>query len=609
MGYNQNQMVEKQDKLFNMRHSLAHILAAAVGRLYGKVKYGVGPVIEEGFYYDFDLSDTISTDDLSKIEAEMRKIINANYPFEKLTLSHAEAKKQITGQPYKRELLEQLIRTGTTDVEVNPKSAKPLGQDTKITFYRIGDFIDLCRGGHVGATGEVGAYKLDRVAGAYWRGSEKNPMLQRVYGVAYKTDKEVRAALERRSEAVKRDHKRLGRQFDLFFFDESAPGMPYWLPKGVVLINQMLKFWRRVHREAGYQEISAPIINKQSLYEISGHWQHYRDDMFVARVSKNEAWGLKPMNCPNAMVVYKASSRSYRELPLRLSDADRLHRHEPSGTLNGLLRAQGFIQDDAHIFVAEDQIKEEYRRILELVETFYSVFGLEYRFRLGTRPDKYMGDIKTWDKAETELKEILEVSKKEYFVEEGDGAFYGPKLDILMKDALGRDWQTGTIQLDFQIPRNFKLTYTDKDGKDKTPVTIHRVLYGSIERFLAILLEHTAGAFPIWLAPEQLRIVTLNDDKKISNLANEIESSLSEQGIRVHQDNRNESVSKKIHTAEMEKVPYTIVIGEKELKSGMFIPRVRKDIAVKHPELAVSIDQIAKTIVNESKSHVRYSSL
>jgi threonyl-tRNA synthetase len=556
-------------------------MATAIQELYPKAKFGIGPVVENGFYYDVDLPENLSPEDLEKIEAKMHEVVKADYPFEHSQMKLEQAIKYFgeKGQTYKLDLLNDLKKHGTTVAKEIDQSQLGIENGAKVDevgIYTDGPFTDLCRGPHVESTGQVGAFKLMRVSGAYWRGSEKNPQLQRVYGVGFTTKGELDEYLRLLEEATKRDHKVLGPKLELFFFHETAPGMPYWLPNGVTVYNQLIEFWRQEHRARGYQEILSPLLNKKELYVTSGHFAHYWEDMFTTKTGEGEQYGLKAMNCPNAMVVFGSKTRSYRDLPLRLSDTDTLHRNERSGTLNGLLRVREFRQDDAHIFVTEDQIKAEFQRVFEIVERFYSVFGMEYSFRLGTRPEKFMGDPKIWDKAESELKEILAESGREYFVLEGDGAFYGPKIDILMKDVLGRPWQMGTIQLDFQQPLNFELKYTDSDGKEKMPVAIHRVVYGSMERFIGILIEHLAGNFPLWLAPEQVRLAPVNDTKAITEYAEKLRMDMEGAGLRVGVDSSAESVGKKIRAAGMAKVPYTVVVGEKEVMSGQVSPRLRQ---------------------------------
>jgi len=592
-------------------------MANAIQHLWPEAKFGVGPVVKDGFYYDVDLGKTkLSDEDFDRIETEMKQIIKADQPFEKSEkpVDEAITWAKVHKQPYKEELLNDLKRAGTTvakDLDADELGTITEGDSKvdKVSFYTNGDFTDLCRGPHVESTGKVGAFKLQRVSGAYWRGKETNPQMQRVYGIAFADPKELRKHLEMLEEAKKRDHRKLGQELDLFFFHETAPGMPYWLPNGTTVYNELINFWRQEHNARDYHEIVSPLLNKKDLYVTSGHFDHYWEDMFSSETHEGELYGLKAMNCPNAMVVFKSRAHSYRDLPLRYSDTDTLHRNELSGTLNGLLRVREFRQDDAHIFVSKDQIKEEYARIFEIVELFYSLFGLEYSFRLATRPEKFMGDRKTWDEAEASLKEILEASGKNYVIEEGDGAFYGPKIDIYMNDCLERSWQMGTIQLDFQQPINFGLKYTDNDGSEKTPVAIHRVIYGSMERFIGILIEHTAGKFPVWLAPEQIRIATLNQEEATTEFAAKLLADARELGLRVSIDNASESVGKKIRNAEMMKVPYTIVIGGKEIESGKVTPRIRKDMEVGTSAEAVSLDEFLKTVANEAKGRVTKTSL
>ncbi|HOB89741.1 MAG TPA: threonine--tRNA ligase, partial [Candidatus Colwellbacteria bacterium] len=464
-----------------IRHSISHIVALATLERFPKAKLGIGPTIENGFYYDFGIKE-ISEDNLKAIEGRVRELLKQGLKFKKEIVTPTEARKIFKDQPFKLELVDELR-----------KAKKPL------SVYKTYDkslknplFIDLCAGPHVKSTAEIDpeAFKLTSIAGAYWRGNEKNPMLQRIYGLAFSNKKELDDYLRLLEEAEKRDHKKLGKELGIFFIDETAPGMPYWLPKGTIMVNELLKFWREEHKKRGYLETITPLLNKKQLYETSGHWDHYRENMFISDMGEDGVYCLKPMNCPNAMTIFKQETHSYRELPLRLSDCDTLHRHEKSGELNGLFRVQKFAQDDAHIFVTEEQISDEFKRILEIANLFYSIFDIKFKIRLGTKPDDYMGDDKTWARAEKELEAILKKNKFDYFIGQGEGAFYGPKLDILMQDSLGRQWQTGTIQLDFQLPRKFDLKYTDKDGKEKTPAVIHRVIYGSLERFMGILIEH-----------------------------------------------------------------------------------------------------------------------
>lgn len=566
--------------LEKMRHSAAHVLAMAVLEMFPNAQLGIGPIIKNGFYYDFKLPRPLEHNDLQDIEKRMIAIIKKDLPFEKITKSRDEAISFLkkSNQPYKIELVEDL-------------------HDEEISFYKNKDvFTDLCRGPHIASTGQIKAFQLLHLAGAYWRGSEKNDMLQRIYGTAFDSREELEKHLKQIEEIKKRDHKKLGKKLELFLFHKTAPGMPYWLPKGVILYNELLTFWREEHAKRGYLEIMSPILNKKDLYITSGHFEHYWDDMFNLQTPEGEEYSLKAMNCPNAMIIYQSKTRSYRDLPLRLSDTDSLHRNERSGTLNGLLRVRQFRQDDAHCFVTKDQIKQEYQNIFEIVERFYSIFHLSYSFRLGTRPEKFMGDIKTWDYAENELEDILKSSGKKFTIQKGDGAFYGPKVDILMKDSLDRDWQMGTIQLDFHQPHNFGLKYSDADGKEKQPIAIHRVIYGSLERFIAILIEHYGGAFPTWLSPVQVSILPVSD--KHIPFAEQISRTFEKQNIRVTIDRDTESVGKKIRNAELQKYPYMLVVGDKEKESGMLTVRSfgKKD------QSKISIDEFIELLKKEIAS-------
>jgi len=544
------------ENIEKIRHSLSHIMAEAVLEFWPKTKLGMGPAIENGFYYDFQFAKPLQEQDLAKIEAKMEEIISEKQKFEKQKISKSRAKKLFAIQPYKLELIKDLP-----------------GQD--VSIYQNGEFVDLCKGPHVKNTKEINpdAFRLTKIAGAYWKGSEKNKMLTRIYGLAFETEKELLDYIKMIEEAEKRDHRKLGQKLELYMFHETAPGMAYWLPKGLVIFNELVNFWREEHQKEGYQEIKSPLINKKELYQISGHWDHYKENMFLSKTEEGETYGLKPMNCPNAMVVYESKPRSYRELPIRLSDSDTLHRFEKSGTLNGLFRVREFSQDDAHIFIKEEQIQEEYNRILAIIKKFYSIFNIEYSFRLGTRPKDFMGDVKSWNKAEEVLKNILEKSGKKYTIENGDGAFYGPKIDILMKDSIGRDWQMGTIQLDFQIPKKFDLKYIDADGKIKTPVVIHRVVYGSLERFIGILTEHLAGAFPLWLSPIQVLVLPISE--KHDGYGKKIAEQLKNNNIRAELKSENETLGKKIREAEMQKIPYLLIVGDKEISTNAVSVRER----------------------------------
>ncbi|NBO22143.1 threonine--tRNA ligase, partial [bacterium] len=536
------------NELNNLRHSTAHLLAAAISELYPTSKNTIGPAIENKFYYDFDFGEIkITENDFPKIEQKMHEIVQNWNSFEKHDVSAKDALLEFSNNEYKCELIKEFE-----------------SQNQDITIYQSGDFRDLCKGGHIeNPSKEIKYFKLLSVAGAYWRGNEKNKMLTRIYGTAFFTQEDLENYLNMLLEAEKRNHRKLGKELELFMFHETAPGMAYFLPKGVKIYNELVDYWRTEHEKYNYQEIFSPLLNKKELYEISGHWDHYRENMFLTQTEESETYALKPMNCPNAMIIYGTKTRSYKELPLKLGDTDALHRFEMSGTLNGLLRTREFRQDDAHIFITEDQIKDSFKELFEITEKFYSVFGLNYTFRLGTRPESFMGDENLWDKAEKNLKEILEESKKDFFILEGDGAFYGPKIDILMKDSLGREWQMGTIQLDFQLPRRFNLKYTDKDGAEKTPVVIHRVIYGSFERFIGIITEHFGGNFPVWLSPVQAKIIPISD--KFEDYTNEVFQKLKDSKIRVEIDNRNETLGSKIRDAQNEKIPYMLIIGQKEV--------------------------------------------
>lgn len=588
---------EHEDELFKIRHTLAHILAHAVLNLYGdKVKFGIGPVIEHGFYYDFELPQALSPADLPAIEKEMKALLKNGLTMEKETHHMAAAVKMLrkSGQNYKLELLKEIASGQRAAV-------KGLKKD-EVTFYKIGAFLDLCRGGHVKSTDEIpiDGFRLTHLAGAYWKGDERNQMLTRIYAAAFASKKELADYLALLAEAEKRDHKKLGVELELFMFHHTAPGMPYWLPKGVMLYQELINFWRNEHRARGYQEIVSPLLNKKELYVISGHYEHYWQDMFVVKDADDEEYGIKAMNCPNAMVVYASKLHSYRDLPLRLSDTDPLHRNELSGTLNGLLRVREFRQDDAHIFVTEDQIGEEFEKIFEIVERFYSIFKMEHSYRLGTRPKEFLGDAATWDKAEATLEKILKASKKKFTITEGDGAFYGPKVDILMKDTLGRDWQMGTIQLDFQQPRRFKLEYTDSKGEKQTPVVIHRVIYGSLERFIGILIEHFAGAFPLWLAPVQIAILPISDD--LNDYANEVSKKLQATSykLRIDLDARSESIGKKIRDAEKQKIPYMLIVGKREKQNRTVSVRGRGEKDLGAMDIEKFISKIEKEIETKS---------
>ena len=563
-------------ELYKIRHSAAHIMAQAVRGYFadvGPVKFGVGPPIDDGFFYDMVLPRPLSVEELPTIENRMREIIRAGYPIEGFEVSGDRALSMFADQPFKLELIEGL-RQGAVDDNGN---AVQEGKRTPITVFRQDTFEDLCKGPHVPTTDSIDpdAIKLLSIGAVYWRGKPENPSMTRVYGTAWRSKEELEKFEWARAEAERRDHRRLGKQMELFHFDPTAPGMPYWLPKGLIVLNELIDYWRREHKKYGYLEISSPLINRKELWERSGHWDFYRDNMFVIPIDEHTTYAVKPMNCPNAMIVFNLKKVSYRDLPLRLADCDALHRHEASGALQGLLRVQMFRQDDAHIFVSEDQIEEEYGRILQLCDQFYSIFGLEYHLRLGTRPNEYIGDLESWNRAETALRRILDRKAGEgrYMVLEGDGAFYGPKIDILMKDCLGRPWQMGTIQLDFQLPRRFDCRFTDKDGTEMTPVVIHRVIYGSLERFIGILIEHFAGALPLWIAPVQARLIPIAD--RHVAYCREVAGQLDAAGLRSEVDDSQNRMNAKIRTAQIDKIPYILVVGDREQEAGTVAVRLR----------------------------------
>jgi len=541
-------------------HTTSHIMAQAVKRLYGNnVKIAIGPSINEGFYYDFDVEKTFSDEDKEKIEAEMKKIIKEDLPIERFSLPKNEALELMKDEPYKQELINDL----------------PEGEE--ISFYKQGEFVDLCAGPHLMSTGKVKAIKILTSSGAYWRGNENNKMLQRLYGIAFPKASQLDEYIFMIEEAKKRDHRKLGKELDLFFFDETAPGMAYWLPKGLKMMNVLIDFWRKEHEKRGYQEFSGPQLNSSSLWKTSGHWEHYKEDMFVLTDSDGNEQALKPMNCPNAIKVYQTKLRSYKDLPLRFNDIDVIHRNEKSGQLNGLFRVRMFRQDDSHNFIMESQIKDEIKDILQIVKKIYNIFGLEFVLTLSTRPEDYMGELSLWNKAEANLKEVLDeiCGQNNYRINEGDGAFYGPKIDIKMKDCLGREWQMGTVQVDFQLPLRFNLSYIDSEGEKKTPIMIHRALLGSFERFIGIITEHFAGAFPTWLSPIQVRILPIADNHK--EYAEKVKEMLVNNGLRVEIDDRQEKIGYKIREAQLQKIPYMLVVGDKEVEANAVGVRSRKE--------------------------------
>ena len=542
-------------------HTTSHIMAQAVKRIFPDAKLAIGPAIDDGFYYDFDVEKPFTDEDKAKIEEEMKKIIKEDLELERFELPRLDALKLMEekGEDYKVELINDLP------------------EDSTISFYKQGDFVDLCAGPHLLSTGKVKAVKILSSSGAYWRGNENNKMLQRIYATSYPKASQLEEYIKLIEEAKKRDHRKVGKELDLFFFDETAPGMAYWMPKGFKMMNVLIDLWRKEHEKRGYLEFSGPQLNSSELWKISGHWDHYKEDMFVLTDSDGKEQALKPMNCPNSIKIYASKMRSYKDLPLRFNDIDVIHRNEKSGQLNGLFRVRMFRQDDSHNFITEDQIGTEIKEIIEIAKYLYGLFGIDFELTLSTRPDDYMGDIELWNKAEANLKEVLDelCGENQYRINEGDGAFYGPKIDIKMKDCLGREWQMGTVQVDFQLPLRFNLSYIDANGEKKTPIMIHRALFGSFERFIGIITEHFAGAFPTWLAPVQVRVLPITD--KQLDYAKAVADKLREENIRVEVDERQEKIGYKIREAQLQKVPYMLVVGDKEIEANAVGVRSRKD--------------------------------
>ncbi len=562
-------------------HTASHILAQAVKRLYPEVKLTIGPAIDNGFYYDFDSDVTFAAEELEKIEAEMKKIVKENLKIERFTLPREEAKKLMEekGEPYKVLLIDRV----------------PEGEE--ISFYKQGEFTDLCAGPHLFSTGAIKAFKLTQCTGAYWEGDSKNKMLQRVYGTAFPTKEALAAYLDMLEEAKKRDHRKLGKELGLFTIMDEGPGFPFFLPNGMVLRNTLIEYWREVHKRYGYVEISTPMILNRSLWERSGHWAHYKNNMYTTVIDGAD-FAIKPMNCPGGMLVYKSEMHSYRDLPLRMGELGVVHRHELSGALHGLFRVRCFTQDDAHIFMTWDQMKDEIKNVVRLFDEVYSVFGLSYQIEVSTMPEDHMGDIKDWDFATETLKEAVSEMGKDYVINEGDGAFYGPKLDFHLSDCLGRTWQCGTIQLDMQLPERFELEYMGADNEKHRPVMIHRVVLGSIERFIGIITEHYAGAFPLWLAPVQVKILPIGEGH--IEYANKVKDILEENHLRVEVDARNEKIGYKIREAQLKKVPYMLVVGDKETAEGLVAVRSRSE-----GELGqLTIEDFTKRAVEEVKSKV-----
>lgn len=577
--------------IITLRHSLSHILALAVKRIYGKhVKFGTGPATENGFFYDFDFAKPLVESDLKKIQAEMEKIIKENLAFHKKAMPLEESQEffRVEEQPYKVELLE----------EIGMGSGSEAGMTTNVTHYQLGELEDLCKGPHLKSAGEVkvGSFQLERVAGAYWQSDEKNKMLTRIYGLAFSDKKELKKYLALREEAKKRDHKKLGRELDLFSFHEESPGFTYWHPKGMILWNELEKYGKEIRKKYGYQEIQTPMLAKNILWITSGHWDHYRQDMFHFEHEK-EVFCIKPMDCPFNIKIYQTKPRSYRELPLRYTEIGRVFRKEKSGELNGLFRVRSITQDDAHIFLQENQVEQEIVTILKMVKEYCATFDIVPSFYLSTRPDDFMGEIKAWDRAENNLKNALKKEKVKFELKEKDGAFYGPKIDLDIKDAMGRKWQLATIQLDFQLPQRFKLEYSDKDGKKKTPVMIHAAIFGSLERFIGVFTEHFAGAFPLWLSPVQVKILSVGE--KHVEFCQKLAKEFQENDIRVEVDDNNESVGKKIREAILEKVPYVIVIGDKEMKSRKLAVRNRETGKTEEISKNKFVEEVKKKIQNK----------
>lgn len=571
-------IADSEEGIEIIRHSTAHVMAQAVKKLYKNVQLAIGPTIKNGFYYDFDLDVSLTQDDLQKIEDKMDKIISKDLKFTRQEVSRKEALKLMSekNEYYKIELINDL------------------DENEQIFLYTQGDFTDLCRGPHIPSTRFIKAFKLTSVAGAYWRGDEKNEMLQRIYGVAFATKKELEKYEKLVEEAKKRDHRKLGRELKLFDIMDEGPGFPFFLPKGVVLKNILIDYWRKLHNEAGYVEIETPIMLNKDLWIRSGHWDHYKENMYTSMID-NKEFALKPMNCPGGMLVYKSETHSYRDLPLRVGELGRVHRHELSGALHGLMRVRAFTQDDAHIFMLPEQIKSEILGVVKLIDEVYGTLGFKYNVELSTRPEDSMGSDEEWNMAENSLKEALNEGGLDYKINEGDGAFYGPKIDFHIEDSLGRSWQCGTIQLDFQLPQRFELEYVGKDGEKHRPIVIHRVIFGSIERFIGILIEHFAGKFPVWLSPIQVKVLPISD--KFMDYSNEVMDKLRKAGIRCEIDARNEKTNYKIREARNERVPYMIIIGEKEKTRGDISLRSRKN----GDEGSISLKEFIFRVQKENK--------
>ena len=573
---------EAEDELRVVRHTASHVLAQAVKRLYPETKLAIGPAIDDGFYYDFDREGGFTPEDLEKLEAEMAKIVKENLPVKPFVLPRNEAIQLMKekDEPYKVELIEDLP------------------EDETISFYKQGEFTDLCAGPHILYTKGVKAFKLTSIAGAYWRGSEKNKMLTRIYGTAFLNKTDLENYLTMMEEAKKRDHRKLGKELGLFMFAEEGPGFPFFLPKGMVLKNTLLEYWHEIHLREGYQEISTPVILSRKLWETSGHWDHYKANMYTTVIDE-EDYAIKPMNCPGGMLVYKSQPRSYRDLPLRLGELGLVHRHEKSGQLHGLMRVRCFTQDDAHIYMTQEQITDEIKGVTRLIDEVYKQFGFDYFVELSTRPEDSMGSDEDWEMATNGLRNALEEMGLDYIVNEGDGAFYGPKIDFHLRDSIGRTWQCGTIQLDFQLPQRFEAEYVAEDGTKKRPIMIHRVCFGSIERFIGILIEHYAGKFPVWLAPVQVKVIPVSE--KSMEYASGVYEKLRAARIRAELDHKDEKVGYKIRQAQLEKVPYMLVLGEKEAAEGAITVRSRDKGDLGRAELDAFIQEIKRLTETRAK--------
>ena len=573
---------EAKDELRAIRHTASHVLAQAVKRLYPETKLAIGPAIDDGFYYDFDREGGFTPDDLEKLEAEMKKIVKENLALKPFVLPRDEAIKfmQEKGEPYKVELIEDL----------------PEGET--ISFYQQGDFVDLCAGPHLMSTKGIKAFKLTSSSMAYWRGNAEKARLQRIYGTAFAKKEDLEAYLTMMEEAKKRDHRKLGKELGLFMFAEEGPGFPFFLPKGMTLKNTLIDYWREIHLREGYQEVSTPVILSRKLWETSGHWDHYKENMYTT-VIDDEDYAIKPMNCPGGMLVYKSQPRSYRDLPLRVGELGLVHRHEKSGQLHGLMRVRCFTQDDAHIFMTQDQITDEIKGVTRLINEVYSQFGFDYFVELSTRPEDSMGSDEDWEMATNGLRNALDEMGLKYIVNEGDGAFYGPKIDFHLRDSIGRTWQCGTIQLDFQLPQRFEAEYVAEDGTKKRPIMIHRVCFGSIERFIGILIEHFAGKFPVWLAPVQVKVIPVSE--KSMEYAQGVYDQLKAAGIRTELDRKDEKVGYKIRQAQLEKVPFMLVLGEKEAAEGKITVRSRDKGDLGVADLSTFIADVKKMTETREK--------